>query len=187
MAGRGVEGPHPHPTPSAEVPGYILGWRSGGKLNHSKGVVTQLQKPGWSLTAPRRPRQAGTNPGSCSAGTAKKQSPQEGACSPGHRMKQRGKILGPGEDGIPQQPGTAAGRNAARLQPGSERGRAALPAAVPRGRGLTARGLGRRAREQLEANGEKFTRYETWQNKVREETLQICTEVHPALAVELFK
>ena len=54
--------------------------------------------------------------------------------------------------------------------------------------GLTVGGLGRRAREQLEeANGEKFTRYETWQNKVREETLQICTEVHPALAVELFK
>lgn len=60
----------------------------------------------------------------------------------------------------------------------------------PRPAGLqgSAGGLGRRAQEQLEeANGEKFTRYETWQNKLGEETLRICTEVHAALAVELFK
>lgn len=57
-----------------------------------------------------------------------------------------------------------------------------------RAAGPTVGGLGRRAQEQLEeANGEKFTRYETWQNKLGEETLRICTEVHAALAVELFK
>lgn len=155
-----------------------------GDVSHSEGVVTQLQL-GQLPVALRRPGLAGTNPGSCSAGTAMK---PEGVYSPVHGMKQWGKISGPGEDGIPQQPGTAASRNAACLQPGSERRRAALPAAMPQGRGLTVGGLGRKAWEQLEeANGEKFTRYETWQNKVREETLQICTEVHPALAVKLFK
>lgn len=112
MTGRGVEGPLSPPHTSSWGPRlqHSLGWRSGGRLSHSKGVLTQLQKLGLSPMAPRPPGQAGTKPGSCSAGVARKQSPPEGAHSPGHRMKQRGKVLGPGEDDIPQQPGTAAGR-----------------------------------------------------------------------------
>lgn len=109
-----------------------------GDVSHSKGVVTQLQ-PGQLPMALRRPGLAGTNPGSCSAGTAMK---PEGVYSPVHGMKQWGKISGHGEDSIPQQSGTAVSRNTACLQPGSERRRAALLAATPQGRGLTVGGAG---------------------------------------------
>jgi len=112
--------------------------------------------------APGRLRQASASPGSRSAGTALKPSPPQGACSPGHGMKQRGKTWGPGEDGVPQQPGSA--------------GLCRLLGGWGGGTGTATR-----------ANREEFTRYETWQNKGGGERLRLCTEVRPASAGELFK
>lgn len=151
-------------------------------------ILLQLCQPFMAPKCPNLQGQAGANPGLCSAEmtiTSSKQSPPEELCSPGHKIKQQGKISVPGENHVPQQP---RAENCA--QQGCSMAMAGLQPLICQllywGRGADSQGAQEGTGTAIGSNGENLHIMKHGKT-VREETLWVCTEVHPALAVELFK